>query len=305
MKLIKRFFLLSLILTSSFLICCSSSKKIFKGTAANDTQSPVRTLGTYAGLPRLDNGRADISKLISQLNDLNVNTYNWLIWQGENDWDDLKLFLPLAKKHNIAVWVTLVPPTESKPKARWNSEPYGLDYIKWSEEVAKLSLTYPNLIALSIDDFVHNLDFYTPDYVGKMIDEIDKINPNLNFIPCAYYSKITQDFANKYGTLIDALLFPYRASSDKRKNLQNSRLVGNEIAHIRSLFKEEIPIYIDVYLTAHSSLGSSTPLYVEEVIKEAGKHADGILIYTHPNPSKDPEKYKIVKEEFLLLKSKK
>ena len=305
MRHINKCLLLSLIFTSCLLTSCGSTKKDFKGTFVIDTQSPVRTLGSYAGLPRLTNGRADITKLTAQLNELNVNTYNWLIWQGENDWDDLKLFLPIAEKHNIAVWVTLVPPTESKPKARWNSEPYGLDYIKWSEEVAKLSVTYPNLIALSIDDFVHNLDFYTPDYVGKMIDEIDNINPSLNFIPCAYYSKITQDFANKYGTLIDALLFPYRASSDIKKNLQNSRLVGNEIAHIRSLFKEEIPIYIDVYLTAHSSLGPSTPLYVKEVIKEAGKYADGVLIYTHPDPSKDPEKYKIVKEEFLLLKGKK
>ncbi len=55
-------------------------------------------LGTYSGLPRLSNGRADLDRLIDQLKDLNANTYNWLIWQNENDWDDLKLFLPMALK---------------------------------------------------------------------------------------------------------------------------------------------------------------------------------------------------------------
>ena len=32
--------------------------------------------------------------------------------------------------------------TESKPIAKWSSEPYGLDYIKWSEEIARLSVEY-------------------------------------------------------------------------------------------------------------------------------------------------------------------
>ena len=271
----------------------------------DDTDTPsaqIMTLGTYAGLPRLSNGRTDISTLIKQLNDLNANTYNWLIWKGNKDWDDLIQFLPLATQHNISVWVTLVPPSESKPKAKWSSEPYGKDYIRWAKEIALLSKVYPNLVALSIDDFIlSNLDTFTPEYLGKMIKEFDKVNSDLSFIPCVYYDQLTLDFANRYGSLIDGVLFPYMAASE-RMNLQNPNLVGNEIAHIRSIFKREMPIYIDVYSAIHSNLGATTPAYVEKVIKDGGVHADGVLIYVHPNPSTESEKYKIVKDEFARLK---
>jgi hypothetical protein len=57
------------------------------------TYTQQMVLGTYNDLPRLENGRADIPKLMTQLSDLNANTYNWLVWKGENDWDDLKLLM--------------------------------------------------------------------------------------------------------------------------------------------------------------------------------------------------------------------
>lgn len=275
---------------------CCSSKELPENTGKFSPENQM-VLGTYANLPRLSNGRADIDKLIYQLRDLNANTYNWLIWQNENDWDDLKRFLPLALKNKITVWVSLVPPSESKPIAKWNSEPYGMDYVRWSEEIAKLSLDYPNLVAFSIDDFVHNLTFYTPEYVKKMTNEIDKINPSLQFIPCSYYKQITADFAQKYASMLDGILFPYRAESEGA-NLQNAGLVESEIKKLSSLFNGKMPIYIDVYLTAHSRLGASTPAYVDKVIRSGKEHADGVLIYTHPNPVKDAEKYQIVKARF-------
>ena len=275
---------------------CGSAGKLSNDTFKFSREDKM-VLGTYAALPRQPNGRADIDQLIEQLKELNANTYNWLIWQNENDWADLQLFMPVALKNRIAVWVSLVPPSESKPIAKWSSEPYGLDYIKWSEEIAKLSLQYPNLVVFSIDDFVHNLKTYTPEYLGKMMTEIDRINPSLQFIPCSYYRQITPDFVKKYASYLDGLLFPYRAESEGG-NLRNADLVESEIARLRSLFNGEMPIYIDVYLTAHSRLGASTPTYVEEVIQGGKEYADGVLIYTHPNPVSDAEKYQIVKAGF-------
>ncbi|HHU27098.1 MAG TPA: hypothetical protein GXZ56_10850 [Bacteroidales bacterium] len=254
-------------------------------------------LGTYASPPRLSNGRVDFTKLLDQLEDLNANTYNWLIWRNENDWDDLQLFLPLARAKKIAVWVTVVPPSESKPIAKWNSEPFGLDYVRWAEELGKLSAKYPNLVAFSIDDFVHNLKTYTPEYTAKMVAALKKGNPNMHFIPCCYYRQLTPDFAKKYEPYLDGILFPYRAESEGA-NLQNATLVEQEIANVRKLFKSAMPIYIDVYLTAHSRLGASTAEYVQETVKRGKKAADGVLIYTHPNPDKEPKKYIVVKHEF-------
>ena len=297
--------IISYVLFFALILVLSNCNSIGVISKAHNQFPPKKgmVLGTYNNVPRLPNGRADLTKLVTQLKDLNANTYNWLIWHNEQDWDDLQLFLPVALKEKIAVWVTVVPPSESKPKAKWNSEPYGLDYIKWSKEIAKLSAVYPNLVAFSIDDFVHNLQFYTPEYVQQMRAEMKKHNPSLLFIPCSYYRQITNDFAKNYGPLIDGLLFPYRAESEGA-NLQNPNLVDSEIAHLRTLFKERMPIYIDIYLTAHSRLGATTPSYVEDLLKKSKEHADGVLIYTHPNPVTDSEKYQIVKQGFAAKKNK-
>ena len=274
------------------------------GTKSNVEKNPLllsnkqeMVLGTYASPPRLESGRVDFTKLLDQLKELNANTYNWLIWQNENDWDDLQLFLPLARKKQIAVWVTVVPPSESKPKARWNSEPFGLDYLRWAEELGKLSAKYPNLVAFSIDDFVHNLKTYTPEYTAEMVAALKKGNPRLQFIPCCYYRQTTPDFVKSYEPYLDGVLFPYRAESEGG-NLQNATLVEQEITSLRGLFKGDMPMYIDVYLTAHSRLGASTAEYVQETVKRGKQAADGVLIYTHPNPEKEPEKYNVVKREF-------
>lgn len=253
--------------------------------------------GTYAGLPRFDDGKVNFNELIRQLKELNVNTYNWLVWTNENDWKDLQRFLPIASENHIAVWITLVPPSESKPKTKWNSEPYGKDYVRWSREIARLSLKHRNLVAFSIDDFAHNLTTFTPEYLGEMIGAINKINPGLQFIPCCYYRDLTPKFVERYEPFLDAVLFPYRAESEK-PNLQNPGLVGQEISHIKSLFTKKIPIYLDVYQTAHSRLGATTPDYVREVIRLGKEFADGVLIYVHPNPVRETEKYDIVKAGF-------
>lgn len=261
-------------------------------------------LGTYNDIPRMENGRADIPQLMVQLRDLHANTYNWLVWKGENDWDDLKLFLPVAKQYNISVWITLVPPSESKPIAKWSSEPYGTDYVKWCAEISKLSAEYPNLVALSIDDFVHNLSTYTPSYLEEMINVIDQYNPKLQFIPCSYYRQIAPSFVFTYQKYFDGILFPYRAESDAiGANLKNPDLVKSEIEHLRKLFNAGFPVYIDVYSHAHSKLGATTPEYVEKVIDYGGQFADGVLIYCHPNPVTFQEKYSIVKDAFFVLSS--
>ena len=277
------------------MVSCSGSK-LNHFTKENALKN-VR--GTYATPPRLDNKRVDIKELARQLKDINANTYNWLIWQHATDWDDLQLFLPHALKNKIRVWVTVVPPSEGKPRTKWNSEPFGQDYIKWGEELAKLSLKYPNLVVYSIDDFAHNLKLYTPAYLAQMRAKIDLINPDLRLIPCIYFRQATPALAKNTMEYIDGVLFPYMAwSGEKKNNLVNPNLVQNEVETIRKVFNHKIPIFLDVYSTAHSTAGSSTPEYVREVIRESKKYADGILIYTHPDPKTNSAKYQVVKNEF-------
>ncbi|RPD39123.1 hypothetical protein EG028_21155 [Chitinophaga barathri] len=280
-----------------WLTSCSGSKVHKQDAAAGKTQLLKDTYGTYGAPPRLANGHVNMDQLLAELKELNVTVYHWLIWQSENDWDDLKTFLPLARKQHIKVWVTVVPPTESKPIARWSSEPYQMDYKRWAEEFARLSLKETNLVAWSVDDFAHNLKKFTPSYTDSCLQAARGINPRLSFVPCVYYRQITPQFAAAYGSLLDGLLFPYRAES-AGSNLKDPSMVESEVASIRKLFKPGMPVFVDIYATAHSRLGASSPEYVKQVLEFSKIYADGVLIYCHQDPVKSAAKYNIIKEGF-------
>ncbi|HUT88392.1 MAG TPA: hypothetical protein VMY37_02750 [Thermoguttaceae bacterium] len=255
------------------------------------------SFGTYNGEPRREDGHVDVERLVSELAELKANTYHWLIWHRETDWEDLQRFLPLARQKNILVWVCLVPPSESPPHTKQYSEPFRLDYQRWAVEIAKLSLREPNLVAWSVDDFTHNLGFFTPEYLGKVLGEARKINPNLAFVPCSYSPRVTPQFAEKYGGLIDGILFPYRAELTGA-NLTDSTLVDAEVATLKKLLGPSVPVIVDVYASAHSRLGSSTPEYVEAVMNRAIRCADGVHVYCHHSPRDGSQKAQVIKRLF-------
>lgn len=258
---------------------------------------PSKIRGTYSGVPRLASQRADLPRLLRELKDIHANTYNWLIWQHATDWDDLQLFLPMAQKAGIRVWVTLVPHSESPPRAKHYSEPFRLDFERWAAELAKLGLKEPALIAWSIDDFAHNLNVFTPAYVGRFTSAAKAINPKLDFIPCCYYRQINAAFSSAYAQYFNGILFPYRAESVKA-NLTDAGQVKAEIDTIKQMFGASFPVILDIYATAHSRLGASTPAYVADVLKAGIKSADGVFIYCHQNPVTEPEKYKVIRRGF-------
>lgn len=265
---------------------------------ARDRAEAVRgCLATYGGLPRRPDGRADLPRLLRELEQLGANSYNFLVWQGTHDWDDLKLFLPQARARGLRVWVSLVPPSESKPKTKWNSEPFGTDYVRWAQEIAQLSVAEPALVAWSIDDFAHNLGVYTPAHLRHMLDAAHAINPRLAFVPCVYFKQISPKFAAAYGDLLDGILFPYRNESVKA-DLTDAGQVATEVATVRRLFRPGFPVIIDVYATAHSKLGASTPEYVAQVLASGRACADGVTVYCHQDPVKQRAKFEAAQKVF-------
>lgn len=271
--------------------------------AAEEKSLPDRTqavrgcFGTYAGVPRGKDRRVDVARLVGELGELKANTYSWLVHDRATDWDDLKLFLPLARKDGIRVWVTLVPPSESPPNNRMFSEPFQLDYERWAVEIARLSVVEPNLVAWSIDDFTHNLKFYTPEKLRGIVDGARKINPKLAFVPCCYLRGIKPEFVAEYRDSLDGLLFPYRSESGKI-GLTDASLVAAEVEKIRAMAGASLPVIVDVYATRHSTLGDSTPDYVRTVMSEARKSADGVMVYCHQNPITQKAKHGVIKDLF-------
>lgn len=173
-------------------------------------------LADYDAELRGPDGRVDIDAMVQRLKDLGVTTYYWLIAHAATDWDDLKLFLPEAAKAHIEVWAYLVPPSESAPKySTLYPEPFRLDYQRWAEEIAHLSLEHTNLTAWVIDDFYENHALYTPTYVRDMQERARRVNPRLKFSPLMYYWEINRKFAEDYRNVIDGVVAAYPQSAQE------------------------------------------------------------------------------------------
>ena len=164
-------------------------------------------LADYDDELRLANGRVDTSAMAHRLEALGVTTYYWLIAHAATDWDDLELFLPEAARAHIEVWAYLVPPSESAPReGTLYPEPFRLDYLRWAEEIARLSLQHTNLTAWVIDDFYENHALFTPGYVGEMQQRARRVNPRLAFLPLMYYGELDHSFVEDYRNVIDGVV---------------------------------------------------------------------------------------------------
>jgi uncharacterized protein YfiM (DUF2279 family) len=207
------------ILTSSlavFLLCTITQQ------APAQVMSPARPnhlplhFADYDSEPRRADGHVDGEALLSRLKELHVTTYYWLVWHAGTDWDDLKLFLPKAAEANIEVWVYLVPPTESAPReGDLYPEPFRLDYGRWAEEIARLSLQHTNLTGWVIDDFYANHEFFTPAAVRDMQKRAKGINPRLSFLPLMYFGEIRRAFVQDYREVIDGVVVAYPQDRDE------------------------------------------------------------------------------------------
>jgi hypothetical protein len=166
------------------------------------------TSATYAGAIRGADGRIDVKAMAARLKELGVHTYYWLV-NVPGDWESLQAFLPEAAAMDLQVWPYLVPPSESPPHVKYYSEPYKLDYQRWAEEIARLSLQYPNVTAWVIDDFYANRELYTPEYVKGMQARAHAVNPKLAFLPLMYFNEIDRFFVEKYRDAIDGVVVAY------------------------------------------------------------------------------------------------
>jgi hypothetical protein len=234
-------------------------------------------LGDYDAEPRTADGRVDVEKLITLLVKAHVNTYDFLIYNGANDWSDLQKFLPLAQGRGISVWVTLVPPSEPPP-----SQPFQYDFINWAKNIAELSLRHPNLVAFVIDDFerLGNLSTFTPEYVAKMADAYRAINPKLAFFPCIYSStpkaRATNGFMAKYGQSIDGVMYAF-------VNLDSTAALAQELQDCREMLGKEKLLMVNIY-AAETSWHKDPPKsdYLVKAVEIARTATDGIRIYCLP-----------------------
>ena len=102
-------------LTFLAIYSCVPRFAIADDNAAARRAALLHSYGTYAGDIRTPDNHLDHQRLLTELSEMRATTYNYLMAGAADDWEDLKTFLPLAKKKGIRVWVTLLPPSESPP----------------------------------------------------------------------------------------------------------------------------------------------------------------------------------------------
>ena len=239
--------------------------------------------------PRIDGYRHyDIPKLIKKLKELHANHYTFVIWNAPTDFEDLeKEFMPAAQKAGLQVMAYIAPPSECFDVGRC-SRPHKRDYIAWAKAFAQLSVKYNKFTAWAIDDFSFNQDFFTPQYLSKVVSTFKEINPNLGFYTTAYYFTAKDDkFLDKYAPFVNGFIYPYLGGDNS--NNQRSREVVNNMDVILNHFKPRnlqliLLVYSGRFLDATLSPDAD---YVKECVEISNKYAGdnrtvGVITYGLP-----------------------
>jgi len=247
-------------------------------------------VSAYWGMIYKRDGSPDIDATLSLIKELGVNCYTYLIaYRSDKELSALSDFCSKAEKEGIEVWAYLVPPTEA-PK---DYPPFGLDYLKWAEAIANISLQHPNLTLWMIDDFDHNLSFFTLDYTRQIYEKSKGINPNLLFGVCVYHENLKKFADLGYLQYTDALLWGYQHNSSLYPDCGvYPNCLPLEINDYLKTGKIAIPC---IYFTPHSSWpeGRPTKEYLGEAMKIAFEQAGICWIFTTPKP--DTFQYDVVK----------
>jgi len=262
-----------------------------KGERAKTNPFYRGIVSAYAGMIYKQDYTPDIDAILSLILDLNVNCYTYLIHgHSEKELATLGEFCSRAREHGIEVWVYIVPPSEALP----GYPPFNLDYIKWAEEIARISVQNPNLTLWMIDDFDGNLSFFTVDYTKQIYSKTKEVNPNLLFGVCVYHESLNKFSEAGYLPYVDALLWGYQHSSFLYPECGiYPNTLPLEINDYLKTGKIAIPC---IYFTPHSSWPINRPLkeYLRRAIEIAYEQAGICWVFTTPRPG--TFQYDVVKE---------
>ena len=184
---------------------------------------------------------------------------------------DFERLLPAAQTAGISVWAVLIPHHEGA------SLPYRYDFVRWVQVLARLSLKYPALRGINIDDtdVGGNDKLFTHEYFSRIFQAKQKINPKVLFVPTIY--DLDPEEVTRLSGCVDGVWLWWvnlEQNNGLRSFLKDSRIV----AHGR------FPVYGGVY--AHSTSwhkqGGPKPKLFEKALELACTYSDGALIWQLP-----------------------
>lgn len=184
---------------------------------------------------------------------------------------DFKRLLPAAQAAGISIWAVLIPHHEGA------SLPYRYNFVRWVRHLAHLSLKYPTLKGINIDDtdVGGESKLFTHDYLCRIDRAEKKINPNLLFVPTIY--NLDPEEASKLAGCVDGVWLWW-------VNLEQNNGLRAFLEDSRVVVKGRFPVYAGVY--AHSTSwhrqGGPKPLLFRKALQLACTYSDGAIIWQLP-----------------------
>lgn len=186
-------------------------------------------------------------------------------------YQDFLNLLPAAQAAGIDLWPVLIPHTEGF------SLPYREDFVRWMQELAKLSLKYPVLRGVNIDDIDAggNDRMFTRNYMCEIYRAGRAINPKLLFLPTVY--DLDRDAVERYAGCVDGVWLWWT-------NLEQNNGLRAFIRDGRAMARGRFPVYAGVY--AHSTSwhkqGGPKPEILKAALDIGCKYSDGVIVWQLP-----------------------
>lgn len=185
--------------------------------------------------------------------------------------DDFKKLVPAAQASGIDIWPVLIPHTEGY------SLPYREDFVRWMKELAQLSLKYPVIRGVNIDDTDAggNDKLFTRSYLCQIYRAKQAINSSLLFIPTIY--DLDPPEAERLSGCVDGVWL-WWTNIEQNNGLRAFLRDGEFVAHRR------FPVYAGVY--AHSTSwhkeGGPAPNILRQSTTLGCTYSDGVVVWQLP-----------------------
>lgn len=242
------------------------SKEASAGTAAQHAMGSVPC--TWSGARSKPDGTLDPVGTIANLKKLGFGCTVFVI-TGKDGWENFQKLTAAADAGGIDVWPVLIPPSEGA-----SSLPFGKDYVAWMEALAQESLRYPHLRGVNIDDLDqgNSPETFTRDYVCKIYQAKQKVNPKLEFVPTVY--DLDTETADRLAGCVDGVWLWW-------VNLEKATGLPSFLENSRLAVHGRFPVYGGVYAmrTSWHKEGNPVPKVFQETLEDTCAHADGAVIY--------------------------
>jgi hypothetical protein len=200
-------------------------------------------------------------------------------------YQDFLHLLPAAQAGGIDIWAVLIPHHEGF------SLPYNEDFVRWMQELAKLSVQYPVLRGVNIDDIDAggNERMFTHQYMCEINRAKLPINPKLLFIPTIY--DLDRDAVDRYAGCVDGVWLWWT-------NLGQNGGLRAFLRDGRAMARGRFPVYAGVY--AHSTSWQKQSGPKPEVLKTAldlgCRYSNGVIVWQLPLTQEENPWLNVVRE---------